>query len=68
MNRQVQETQGTWWRLPQEHQKQLIVLLGQMMRHQMEGTIHRKENTTSNVIDKTPCLRQGGVHLKRRLL
>ncbi len=68
MNGQVQETQGTWRRLSQEHQKQLIVLLGQMIRHQMEKTIHRKENTTRNTVDKTPCLRQGDVHLKRGIL
>jgi hypothetical protein len=68
MNGQVEETQGTWRRLPQEPQKQLIVLLGQMMRHQMEGTIPRKENTTRNAIDKTPCPRQGGLYLKRGIL
>jgi hypothetical protein len=68
MNEQVQETQRTWGRLPQDYQKQLIVLLGQMMRHQMEGTIHRKEHTTRNAIDKTARLRQGGVHLKRGIL
>ena len=68
MNGQVQETQGTWRRLPQEYQKQLIVLLGQMIRHQMEGTIQRKENTTRNAVDKTPCARQGDVHLKRGVL
>ncbi len=68
MNGHVQETQGTWRRLPQEPQKQLIVLLGHMMRHQMEGTIHRKENTARNAVDKTAGMRQGDVHLKRGIL
>ena len=68
MNGPVRETQGPWWRLPQEHQKQLIVLLGHMMRHQMEGTIHRKENTARNAVDKTPGMRQGDIHLKRGIL
>ena len=68
MNGQVQETQGTWWRLSQEHQKQRIVLVGHMMRHQMEGAIHRKENTTRNDGDTTPCMGHGGVHLKSGVL
>lgn len=68
MNGYVQETQGTWRTLPQEYQQQRIVLLGHMLRHQMEGPIHRKENTTRNDVDKPPCLRQGAVHLKRGIL
>ena len=69
MNEYVQEeSQGAWWRLSQEQQKQLIVLLGQMMRHHMEGTIQKKEVTARNAVDKTPCVRQAGVHLKREVL
>jgi hypothetical protein len=34
----------------------------------MEKTIQRKENTTRNVVDKTPCLKHGGVHQKGEVL
>jgi hypothetical protein len=68
MNGQVKETQRIWRRLPQEYQKQLIVLLGQMMQHQMETTIQRKDSTTRNAVDKTACLKHGGVPLKRGIV
>jgi hypothetical protein len=46
----------------------LIALLGQILRHQMEGTIQRKETIPRNTVDKPPCVKQGGVHQKRKIL
>lgn len=68
MNGHSLETQGAWRTLPQEHRKQLIVLLGQMIRHQVEKTRHRKEHTTRNAVDKTPCLRQDARYLSGGML
>ena len=68
MNGHVQETQGAWWRLSQKQQKRLIVLLGQMIRHQMEQTIHKQETTARNAVDKILSVRQGGVDRKQDML
>jgi hypothetical protein len=39
-----------------------------MMQHQMETTIQRKDSTTRNAVDKTACLKHGGVPLKRGIV